>query len=54
MRKFLSNELKVDLEMEEISDIYKALERVPKIDLQYSMIPVDDKNQPLEGELLTE
>lgn len=40
--------------MDELKDIYKALDKVPKIDLKYSLIPVDDKNQPLEGELLTE
>lgn len=44
LRKFLISELKENLELEEITDIFKALERVPKIDLEYSMVPVDDKN----------
>jgi hypothetical protein len=37
-----------------MQDIYQALDRVPKIDLKYSIVPVDDKNQPLEGECLQE
>jgi hypothetical protein len=35
-----------------MKDIYTALDRVPKIDLKFSIIPVDDKNKPLEGEPL--
>ena len=31
-----------------------ALDRVPKIELKFSLIPVDDKNTPLEGEKLEE
>jgi hypothetical protein len=29
---------------DDIKEIYKALERVPIIDLKYSIVPVDERN----------
>lgn len=44
LRRFMKQDLKENFEVEELSEIHKAIERVPKIDLKYSMVPVDDKN----------
>lgn len=44
LRKFMHHELKENIDMEDLSEIFKALDRVPKIDLTYSMVAVDDRN----------
>ena len=47
IRKFLSQDLRINSPFEETKEIYKALERVPIVDLKYSVVAVDDRNNPL-------
>ena len=37
---------------EDIKEIYKALDKVPIVDVKFSVIPIDERNELLEGQLL--
>jgi hypothetical protein len=45
---------KLGMDNEEAQEAQKALERVPLVDMKWSLIPVDEQNQPLENSLLEE
>jgi len=42
------------MDKDETAEALKALERVPLVDIKWSMVPIDERNQPLEDELLEE
>jgi hypothetical protein len=42
------------MEYEQIKEVYRAIERVPIVELKYSIVAVDDRNNPLENETLKE
>lgn len=41
--------MKAHFAYDEIREIYKSLDRVPIVELKYSLVAVDDKNSPLDG-----
>ena len=45
---------KLGMQKDEVLEAQKALERVPLVDMKWSLVAVDQKNEPLEGELLEE
>jgi|LauGreDrversion4_2_1035121.scaffolds.fasta_scaffold337200_2 pre-mRNA-splicing helicase BRR2 len=42
------------MQKDEVIEAQKALERVPLVDMNWTLVAVDQKNEPLEGELLEE
>ena len=53
-RKFFNQDFKCNFDSDKLKEINKGLERIPKIDLKYTIVAVDDKNEPLENQSLQE
>lgn len=45
---------RIGMDRDEAMEAYKALERVPIVDMKWSIVPIDERNEPLENELLEE
>mmetsp|Transcript_32791 Transcript_32791/g.32014 ORF Transcript_32791/g.32014 Transcript_32791/m.32014 type:complete len:159 (-) Transcript_32791:329-805(-) len=54
VKKFFGQEVKQQLPYDELKDVYKALQRVPILDVKYSVVPINDRNEILENEKLEE
>ena len=54
IKEFFSQQVNHVLPFGELKEIYKALDRVPIVELKYSMVSTDDKNEPLVDEPLQE
>jgi hypothetical protein len=38
----------------EVTDLLKTLDKVPQVIMKWSMVAVDEKNQPMEGQEIEE
>lgn len=45
---------RIGMDKDEALEAYKALERVPLVDMKWTIVPIDERNEPLENELLEE
>ena len=47
-------DLRAGFDEQELKDVYKVVERLPVIDVKYTIVAVDDKNEALENQSLEE
>ena len=48
-KKFFKYDLRAGFDEQELKDVYKVVERLPVIDVKYTIVAVDDKNEALEN-----
>jgi hypothetical protein len=46
IKNFFSKELGVNIQYNQLKEIYKGLNNIPIIDLKFAVASVDDKNEP--------
>lgn len=44
----------VGLRGDELQTVLKVLDKVPQVQMKWSLVAVDDRNEPLDGKLLEE
>ena len=42
-------ELKAGFDDEQLKEVYKSIDRIPVIEVKYTVAPVDDRNEVLEN-----
>ena len=52
IKEFFSSQLQHQLPFGQLKEIYKALDKVPIVELKYSLVATDDRNEPLPKEIL--